>query len=129
VPARQNIPSGSPLEPTVGFSRAVRVGPIVAVAGTAPLGPDGQTVGLGDVATQARRCLEISLAALRQAGGEPSQVIRTRILLTRIEDWPAVAKVHGEFFGDIRPACTVMQVVRFIDPNWLIETELDAVVG
>jgi enamine deaminase RidA (YjgF/YER057c/UK114 family) len=125
---RQLISSGSPYEPTVGISRAVRVGSIIAVSGTAPL-LDGKTVGAGDPAAQARRCLEIIKAALEQAGSSLDQVVRTRTLLTRIDDWQAVAAVHGEYFGAIRPANTIMQVTRFIDPDWLIEFEADAVVG
>jgi enamine deaminase RidA (YjgF/YER057c/UK114 family) len=125
---RRLISSGSPFEPRIGFSRAVRVGPIIAVSGTAPLGPDGKTVGKGDPAAQARRCLEIIKEALERAGASLDQVIRTRTLLTRIEDWQAVASVHGEVFGAIRPANTVVQVVGFIDPDWLLEMEADAVV-
>jgi enamine deaminase RidA (YjgF/YER057c/UK114 family) len=125
---RQLISSGSPYEPKVGISRAVRVGSIIAVSGTAPLGPDGKTVGKGDPAAQARRCLDIIGAALEQAGASLDQVVRTRTLLTRIDDWQAVAAVHGEYFGAIRPANTIMQVTRFIDPDWLIEFEADAVV-
>ena len=124
---RTLISSGSPYEPKVGISRAVRVGSIIAVSGTAPL-LDGETVGKGDPAAQARRCLEIIKAALEQAGSSLDQVVRTRTLLTRIEDWQAVAAVHGEYFGAIRPANTIMQVTRFIDPDWLIEFEADAVV-
>jgi enamine deaminase RidA (YjgF/YER057c/UK114 family) len=126
---RKNVSTGSPYEPIVGLSRAVRIGNTVAVAGTAPLGPDGKTVGVGDPKAQARRCFEISRAALEQLGAGLEDVIRTRILLTRIEDWKAVAEVHGEFFRDIRPVNTIMQVSRFIDPDWLIETEVDAVVN
>ncbi len=124
---RQLISSGSPYEPKVGISRAVRVGSIIAVSGTAPL-LDGKTVGKGDPAAQARRCIEIIKAALEQAGSSLDQVVRTRTLLTRIDDWQAVAAVHGEYFGAIRPANTIMQVTRFIDPDWLIEFEADAVV-
>lgn len=126
---RRNVSTGSPFEPIVGFSRAVRIGNLVAVAGTAPLGPDGETVGRGDAAAQAARCFEISRAALEQVGASIGDVIRTRILLTRIEDWRAVAEVHGRFFRDVRPASTIVQVARFIDPEWLVETEVDAVVG
>lgn len=124
---RQLVSSGSPYEPKVGISRAVRVGSIIAVSGTAPL-LDGKTVGKGDPAAQARRCLDIIKAALEQAGSSLDQVVRTRTLLTRIEDWQAVAAVHGEYFGAIRPANTIMQVTRFIDPDWLIEFEADAVI-
>jgi enamine deaminase RidA (YjgF/YER057c/UK114 family) len=125
---RKLISSGSPYEPKVGISRAVRAGNFITVAGTAPLGPDGRTVGRGDAAAQARRCLEIIAGALEKAGASMRQVVRTRILLTRIDDWQAVAAVHGEFFRDIRPANTIMQVSRFIDPEWLIEVEADAVI-
>lgn len=125
---RRNVSSGSPYEPRIGISRAVRVGPLVTVAGTAPLGPDGRTVGRGDAGAQARRCFEIIRAALEQSGASLRDVVRTRILLTRIEDWEAVALVHGEVFRDIRPANTIMQVSRFIDPDWLVEIEADAVV-
>ena len=125
---RKLISSGSPYEPKVGISRAVRVGNVIAVSGTAPLGPDGRTMGLGDARAQARRCLEIIADALEKAGSSLQEVVRTRTLLVRIEDWQAVAAVHGEFFGDIRPANTIMQVSRFIDPDWLIEFEADALV-
>ena len=125
---RQLISSGSPYEPRVGMSRAVRVGPIIAVSGTAPLGPDGKTIAKGNPAAQARRSLEIIRDALRQAGASLNEVVRTRTLLTRIEDWQVVAAVHGEFFGASRPANTIMQVSRFVDPDWLVEFEADAVV-
>ena len=126
---RKNVSSGSPYEPIVGFSRAVQIGNVIAVGGTGPLGPDGKTVGPGDVAAQARRCFEISVAALEQLGASPGDIIRTRIMLTRLEDWEAAARVHGEFFGEIRPASTIIQVTSFVDPEWLIETEVDAVVA
>ena len=124
---RKLVSSGSPFEPKIGFSRAVRAGNIVTVAGTAPM-QDGKLVGRGDAAAQARRCLEIIAAALEGAGASLRHVVRTRIFLTRIEDWQAVGAVHGEFFRDIRPANTVVQVSRFIDPEWLIEVEADAVI-
>src|SRR4029077_7157653 len=98
-PARQRVSTGSPFEPKVGISRAVRSGNIIAVTGTAPLGPDGKTVAKGDAAGQARRCLEIIQSAIEGLGGKLSAVTRTRILLTRIEDWERVATVHGEFFA------------------------------
>ena len=126
---RQNVSSGSPYEPILGISRAVRIGNTIAVAGTAPIGPDGKTVSLGDAAGQARRCFEIIEMALGKLGAGFPDVIRTRILLTRIEDWRLVAGVHGEIFKDIRPVNTVMQVVRFADPDWLVEIEVDAVLG
>ena len=126
--ARRSVSTGSPYEPIIGISRAVRIGPLICVSGTAPLGPDGRTVGIGDPAVQARRCFEISRLALEKLGASLADVIRTRVLLTRIEDWKAVAAVHGEVFRDVRPACTVVQVARFIDSEWLLETEVDAVV-
>jgi enamine deaminase RidA (YjgF/YER057c/UK114 family) len=125
---RKLVSSGSPYEPKVGISRAVRVGSLVAVAGTAPIGTDGRTVGVGDPAAQARRCIEIIGRALEEAGASLGQVVRTRILLTRIGDWEVVARVHGDFFRDIRPANTIMEVSRFIDPDWLVEIEADAVI-
>lgn len=125
---RQLYSSGSPYEPILGISRAVRIGNVIAIAGTAPLGPDGKTIAPGDAAAQMRRCLEIARAALESLGASLSDVIRTRTLLTRIGDWQAVGKVHGEVFHDIRPVNTTMQVARFIDPEWLVEIEVDAVV-
>ena len=125
---RKNVTSASPYEPIVGFSRAVRVGNVIAVSGTGPLGPDGKTVP-GDVAAQARRCFEISIAALEQLGAGATDIIRTRMMLTRIEDWEAAARAHGEFFGEIRPASTIMQVTALVESDWLIETEMDAVIA
>jgi len=124
---RKHVSSGSPYESIVGFSRAVQIGSVIAVSGTGPLGPDGKTVP-GGAAEQARRCFEIQIAALEQLDAGACDVIRTRIMLTRIEDWEAVAQVHGEFFGEIRPASTIMQVTSLVEPDWLIETEMDAVV-
>jgi len=129
VSGRRNVSSGSPYEPVVGFSRAVRVGDLIAVSGTGPIGPDGETVGPGDVEAQMRRCLEISLAALAELGAGPEDVVRTRTFLKRREDWEAASRVHGEVFGAIRPASTMLQVASMIDPDWLVETEMDAVLG
>lgn len=126
--ARQLVSSGSPYERKIGMSRAVRVGSFISVSGTAPI-RDGKTACVGDAAAQARVCLEIICRALAEAGASLDNVIRTRTLLTRIEDWESVTKVHGEYFADIRPATTVMQVSRFIDPDWLVEIEADAVLG
>ncbi len=125
---RLNISSGSPMEPLIGFSRAVRVGDFISVAGTAPIAEDGGTTATGDAAAQARRCLQIIEIALNDAGATLADVVRTRVLLTSIDDWEAVAAVHGETFGAIRPVCTVMQVTRFVDPDWLVEFEVDAIV-
>ncbi|MGH7719795.1 MAG: RidA family protein [Gemmatimonadaceae bacterium] len=120
--------SGSPYERRIGMSRALRVGDGIAVSGTAPIGADGRTVAVGDPAAQARRCLEIIRGALEDAGATLADVVRTRVYLTRISDWEAVADVHGQCFGEIRPATTFVQVVRFIDPEWLVEIEADAMV-
>lgn len=125
--SRSSVSSGSPYEPMVGFARAVRIGNIIAVGGTAPIAPDGTNVGVGDPAAQARRCFEITREALEELGASLEDVIRTRLLLTRIDDWRVVAKVHGEIFSEIRPASTIVQVTRFVDPEWLLETEVDAV--
>jgi enamine deaminase RidA (YjgF/YER057c/UK114 family) len=124
---RQQVSSGSPYEPVIGFSRAVRLGPVVAVGGTAPIGPDGETVAPGDPAGQARRCLEIIAAALAEAGARLEDVVRTRIYLTRVEDWEAVGRVHAESFRDVRPASTMVKVAGLLDPAWLVEIEADAV--
>lgn len=126
--SRQHVSSGSPYESRLGFARAVRVGSLISIGGTAPLGPDGKTVAQGDAAAQARRCFEIIQSALEQLGADLSHVTRTRILLTNIADWESVGQVHGSFFAHIQPVTTVMQVTRFIDPDWLIEVEVDAYV-
>ncbi len=126
--SRQRVSSGSPYESIIGISRAVRAGNFVCVAGTAPLDAAGRTGAPGDAGAQARRCFEIVARALEELGAGLPDVVRKRILLTRIEDWEAVARVHGEFFRDVRPVNTVMQVSRFIDPDWLVEVEADAVV-
>ena len=125
---RLRASTGSPFEPRIGFSRGVQESRIIAISGTAPLAPDGATVGAGDPAAQARRCFEIIGEALHTLGADITHVIRARVLLTRIEDWEAVAAVHGEFFRNVRPASTFVQVSRFIDPAWLVEVEADAVV-
>ncbi|MEU7555366.1 RidA family protein [Streptomyces sp. NPDC044571] len=125
---RQTVRSGSPLEPQIGFSRAVRVGNHVAVAGTAPIGDDGSTVGPGDVYAQTVRCLDIAERALEAAGASPADVTRTRIMLTDVTQWKEAARAHGERFASIRPATTFVEVSRFIDPDWPVEVEVDAVV-
>lgn len=125
---RQLISSGSPYEQDIGLSRAVRVGPWIAVAGTAPLHHDGTTAHIGDVYAQTKRCLEITLDAIKRAGGAAEHVIRTRILLVDIAQWREAARAHGEIFAVIRPACTFVEVSRFIDEQWLVETEADCYV-
>jgi len=125
---RRLVSSGSPLEPEIGFSRAVRVGTHVAVAGTAPILPGGGLAHPGDVYGQTRRCLEIVAQALGEAGASVAHVIRTRVMLTDATRWREAARAHGETFGAVRPACTFVQVSGFIDPGWLVEVEADAVV-
>jgi enamine deaminase RidA (YjgF/YER057c/UK114 family) len=106
----------------------VRVGNFISVGGTAPIDSEGKTVGIGDPAAQTRQCMEIIRLALEEAGAALADVVRTRMLLTRIEDWDAIAKVRAEYFKDIKPVDTVVQVSRFINADWLIEVEVDAVV-
>ncbi len=125
---RQNVSSGSPYEPIIGFSRAVRIGNIVAVGGSAPIGPDGKNVGVGDPAAQTRRCIEVIRIALEKAGARLEDVIRTRAFFTRQSDWEAIGRAHGEAFGNIRPASTMAIVKGLIDDEWLVEIEADAVV-
>ena len=125
---RKLVSSGSPYEPVLGFSRAVRSGPSVYVSATAAIGPDGKTVGIGDAAAQARRIFDIVKDALESAGASLKNVVRTRVFLTDIDDWKAVAQVHGEIFADIRPATFFVQAGRFIDPDWRVEIEVEAVV-
>ncbi len=124
---RTRIASGSPFEKEIGFSRAVRVGERVVVSGTAPIWPDGSCDP--DPGVQARRCLEIVLAALAEAGAGPEHVIRTRVLLTRPEDAAVVGQAHGEVFAEIRPAATMVVVSALLDPRWLVEIEAEAVIG
>jgi enamine deaminase RidA (YjgF/YER057c/UK114 family) len=125
---RKLVSSGSYLEPEIGFSRAVRVGQIIAVAGTAPIAAAGAPAAPGDVYGQTKRCLEIIDQAVTVAGATMAQVVRTRIMLTDISRWRDAARAHGEVFRDIRPACTFVQVSGFIDPTWLVEIEADCVV-
>ena len=126
---RKNISSGSPFEPKIGFSRAVRIGNMICVSGTAPIAEDGSVAAPGDVYEQTKRCLEISKEALEAAGGKLEDVIRVRVMLVDISTWEEAAKAHGEFFTEIRPACTFVEVSRFVDPGWLVETEVDCVMS
>ena len=126
---RKLVSSGSYLEPIIGFSRAVRVSNIVAVGGTAPIAAGGGTAAKGDVYGQAKRCFEIIGKALDDAGASFADVVRTRVILTDIALWNEASKAHAEVFKDIRPVTTVMAVTAFVDPDWLIEIEVDAVVG
>jgi enamine deaminase RidA (YjgF/YER057c/UK114 family) len=125
---RRRISSAMPLEQTFGYSRAVVVGDHVFVSGTAPVVPDGSDPP-PDAYAQARRCLEIVLQALAEAGAGPEDVVRTRMYLTRIEDIEAVGRAHGEAFGDSRPATTGIVVAALFDPRWLVEIEAEAIIG
>lgn len=124
---RQKVSSGSPFESTIGFSRAVRAGQHVFVSGTAPIWADGTCNP--DPAAQARRCLEIVLAALAEAGAGPSDVVRTRTFLVDVADAGLVGAVHGDVFGEIRPASTMVVVNGLLDPRWKVEIEAEAVIS
>lgn len=124
---RKLVSSGSPLEEPIGFSRACRVGNIISVSGTAPI-VNGKTACPDDVYGQTKCCLDLSIKAIEEAGGKLNSIIRTRIMLTDISRWEEAAKAHGELFSKIKPACTFFEVTRFIDPAWLVETEIDCVL-
>jgi enamine deaminase RidA (YjgF/YER057c/UK114 family) len=124
---RRNISSGSPFEPTIGFSRAVRIGDRVLVSGTAPVWPDGSCPD--DAEIQAARCLEIIRAALAEAGATPGDVVRTRIFLTDAADADAVARAHAAMFAEVRPAATMVVVQALLDPRWKVEIEAEATVS
>lgn len=126
---RTNIHSGAPWEGIVGYCRAVKFGSHVAVSGTAPVGDDGEVVGVGDAYLQAKRCLEIVAEALEKAGASLDDVVRTRMYVTDIGRWEEVGRAHQEAFGDVSPATTMVQVGGLIDPAMLVEIEADALLG
>ena len=126
---RVNFSTGTPWEPVVGYSRAVRVGSMVWVAGTTATGPDGLIVGRGDPAAQTRQALENVKSALERAGARLDHVVRTRIYVRNVADWETIGRVHGQYFGQVRPAATLVEVSGLVDPDMLVEIEVDACIA
>jgi enamine deaminase RidA (YjgF/YER057c/UK114 family) len=125
---KELISSGSPFEKDIGFSRAVKIGNIIAVSGTAPIAPDGTAAFPGDLYAQTRHCLEIVEEAIANGGGDLDNVVRTRVYLTDISRWKEAAKAHGEFFGEIQPASTFIEVKGLVNPEWMVEIEADCYI-
>ena len=126
--SRKHAKSSSSFAPIMGFSRAVRVGNFVSVGGTAPIGEDGKTVGINDPAAQTEQCIKTIESALKDVGASLKDVIRTRMILTNIDLWKEIAEVRGKYFKEILPVDTVMEVSSFINPEWLVEIEVDAII-
>lgn len=126
---RINISSGSPYEKPIGFSRAVRIGNFISVSGTAPIDNDGHTVYPGDLYRQTDHCIRIIEKAIYDAGGKPENIIRTRVYLKNASDWKEAARAHGKYFSGIRPACTFVEISRFVEADWLVEMEADCVIA
>ena len=126
--SRRLISNGNPMEEIVGFSRAVRVGPFIAVGGTAPVDDDGKTMGVGDVYLQTKRCFEIIKSALEDAGSGLQDIVRTRVILTDIDTWKEAIEARKLYCKTARPVDTIMAIDRFVNPEWLVEIEVDAVV-